>query len=330
MRILLAPMEGVIDAPMRRLLTALGGYDACVTEFLRLSDGELPERIYHKHFPELAQGSRTAGGTPVILQLLGSDPELLAVSARRAAHLGATAIDLNFGCPSRFVNRKAGGAALLREPERIHDIVSAVRRALPGEIPVSAKMRLGYETPDRAVEIALGIEEAGADFLTVHARTREDGYRAPVRWQWLRPINDALTIPVIANGDINSVEDYRRCHEISGCTDIMLGRGALMQPDLARQIRAWQEGREIAAMQWPEIRPLLPRLLEHYAPGTRGLSARLKQWLGMLRHGHTGADKVFAQIRSLRELGHILEIIGRTDIPAHISGHPTGDEHACQ
>lgn len=306
MRILLAPMEGVIDAPMRQLLTALGGYDACVTEFLRLSDGELPERSYYKHCPELAHGSRTTGGTPVILQLLGSDPELLTVSALRAVELGATSIDLNFGCPSRFVNRKAGGAALLKEPALMAQIVSAVRQALPREIPVSAKMRLGYEAPDQAVEIALGIEAAGADFLTVHARTREDGYRAPVRWEWLRPINEALKIPLIANGDINSVDDWRRCHEISGCQHAMLGRGALMQPDLARQLRAWQEGREITAMQWHEIQPLLPRLLEHYAPNTRGLSARIKQWLGMLRQRHAGADLAFVQIRELRDLDRIV------------------------
>ncbi len=302
MQILLAPMEGIIDAPMRQLLTALGGYDACVTEFLRLSDGELPARTYHKHFPELARGSRTASGTPVILQLLGSDPELLAVSAIRAVELGAARIDLNFGCPSRFVNRKAGGAALLKEPQLMAQIVSTVREALPKEIPVSAKMRLGYDSPDNAVDIAL----AGAAFITVHARTRADGYRAPAHWEWLRPINDALKIPVIANGDINSVDDWRRCQETSGCRHAMLGRGALMQPDLALQLRAWHEGREIAAMQWPEIRHLLPRLLEHYAPNTRGLSARIKQWLGILRLRHTGADAAFSQIRSMRDMNSVL------------------------
>lgn len=316
MHILLAPMEGVIDAPMRRLLTAIGGFDACVTEFLRLSDGELPERTYHKHFPELAQSSCTASGTPVILQLLGSDPELLAVSAHRAVQLGASAIDLNFGCPSRFVNRKAGGAALLKEPARMAQIVGTVRQSLPQEIPVSAKMRLGYDSPDNAVDIGLAVQEAGADFLTVHARTRADGYRAPARWEWLRPINDALKIPVIANGDINSVDDWRRCHETSGCQHVMLGRGALMQPDLALQLRAWHRGTEIEAMQWSDIRPLLPRLLKHYAPGTRGLSARLKQWLGMLRQRHVGAETAFAHIRALRDMDSILALLAGQDVRA--------------
>lgn len=299
-------MEGVIDAPMRRLLTALGGYDACVTEFLRLSDGELPERTYYRHCPELVHGSRTASGTPVILQLLGSDPELLAASARRAIQLGAGAIDLNFGCPSRFVNRKAGGAALLKEPQLMAQIVSTVRQSLPQEIPVSAKMRLGYDTPENAVDIALAVQEAGADFLTVHARTKEDGYRAPARWEWLRPLNEALKIPLIANGDINSVDDWRRCHETSGCRHVMLGRGALMQPDLALQLRAWREGEMYEAMEWPDIRPLLEQLTAHYIPGTRGLSARLKQWLGMLRQRHSGADAAFAHIRTIHDTPSIL------------------------
>lgn len=306
MRILLAPMEGVIDAPMRRLLTAVGGYDACVTEFLRLSDGELPAHTYHKHCPELAHDSKTAGGTPVILQLLGSEPELLAASAARAVALGAIAIDLNFGCPSRFVNRKQGGAALLKEPERMTQIVAAVRGTLPAGIPVSAKMRLGYDTPDHAVDIAVALEQAGAAFITVHARTRDDGYRVPARWELLRPIREALTIPLIANGDINSVDDWRRCHEISGCEHVMLGRGALMQPDLALQLRAWHQGEEIEVMQWRDIHPLLPRLLEHYVPGTRGLGARLKQWLAMLRQRHPDAAAAFAHIRTLRDADSIL------------------------
>ncbi len=302
-------MEGVIDAPMRRLLTAIGGYDACVTEFLRLSDGELPAHTYHKHFPELAHDSQTAGGTPVILQLLGSEPELLAASAARAVALGAIAIDLNFGCPSRFVNRKQGGAALLKEPERMAQIVAAVRSALPAGIPVSAKMRLGYDTPDRAVDIALALEQAGTDFITVHARTRDDGYRAPARWELLRPIRESLTIPLVANGDINSVDDWRRCHEISGCEHVMLGRGALMQPDLALQLRAWHRDDEIEAMQWRDIQALLPILLEHYAPGTRGLCARIKQWLAMLRQRHAGAAATFDAIRTLKDTDSVLAVL---------------------
>lgn len=300
MRILLAPMEGVLDAPMRRLLTAIGGYDACVTEFIRVSDTALDARALQRHCPELVDGCTTASGTPVILQLLGSEPELLAQSARAAIEAGASAIDLNFGCPSRFVNRNQGGAVLLKEPQRMAAIIATVRRSVPSAIPVSAKIRLGYHTPEHAVDLACAVQEAGASFITVHARTREDGYRAPARWEWLGRIREALAIPLIANGDINSVEDYRQCRAISGCEDVMLGRGALMQPDLALQLRAAVGEHHHAPMQWNDIAPLFQRLVHFIPPGNRS-DARLKQWLNMLRLRHHDAEHAFEKIRTLRD-----------------------------
>jgi len=308
MRILLAPMEGVLDAPMRRLLTALGGYDACVTEFIRVSDTALDGRALQRHCPELAAGGVTGSGTPVILQLLGSEPELLAQSALSAIAAGATAIDLNFGCPSRFVNRNRGGAALLKEPQRMVAIIAAVRSTVPAAIPVSAKLRLGYDTPEHAVELALAAQEAGASFLTVHARTREDGYRAPARWEWLGRIRAALAIPLIANGDIHSVEDYQQCRAISGCEDVMLGRGALMQPDLALQLRAAVGEQHHTPMQWRDIAPLLHHLTQLIPPGNRS-EARLKQWLGMLKLRHQDAEHVFARIRTLHDSDAILSAL---------------------
>jgi tRNA-dihydrouridine synthase C len=300
MRILLAPMEGVLDAPMRRLLTAIGGYDACVTEFIRVSDSALDARALRRHCPELAHGCVTASGTPVILQLLGSEAELLAESALSAIEAGASAIDLNFGCPSRFVNRNQGGAALLKEPQRMAAIISTVRSSVPSAFSVSAKIRLGYHTPEHAIDLARAVQEAGASFITVHARTREDGYRAPARWEWLGHIREALTIPLIANGDINSVEDYRQCRAISGCEDVMLGRGALMQPDLALQLRAAISQHHHTPMQWSEIAPLLQRLVHFIPPGNRS-DARLKQWLNMLRIRHQEAEHAFDRIRTLRD-----------------------------
>lgn len=298
-------MEGVLDAPMRRLLTAIGGYDACVTEFIRVSDTALDGKALQRHCPELAHGSATVSGTPVIIQLLGSEPELIAQSAVNGISAGASAIDLNFGCPSRFVNRNHGGAALLKEPQRMGAIITAVRKSLSAEIPVSAKIRLGYENPEQAVELAEVVEEAGASFVTVHARTREDGYRHPARWEWLGRIREAIDIPLIANGDINSVEDYRQCRAISGCEDVMLGRGALMQPDLALQLRAAMSDSCYVPMQWSEIAPLLPRLMHFIPPGIR-CDARLKQWLAMLKLRHHEAEQAFTKIRTLNDSDAIL------------------------
>jgi len=309
MRILLAPMEGVLDAPMRRLITGIGGYDACVTEFIRVSDTALDARALHRHCPELAEGSATASGTPVIIQLLGSEPELVAETALHAVDAGATGIDLNFGCPSRFVNRNQGGAALLKKPQRMAAIITAVRHSIPSTLPVSAKIRLGYDTPEHAVDLAAAVQEAGASFITVHARTRDDGYRAPARWEWLGKIREALTIPVIANGDINSVKDYQQCRALSGCEDVMLGRGALMQPDLALQLRAAVSERHHTPMQWNDIAPLFHTLAHFIPPGNRS-DARLKQWLNMLRLRHLDADRAFARIRTLRDSEAILAALG--------------------
>lgn len=298
-------MEGVLDAPMRRLLTSIGGFDACVTEFIRVSDSALDGKALQRHCPELAQGCVTASGTPVVIQLLGSEPELLAQSALHAIEAGAAAIDLNFGCPSRFVNRNRGGAALLKEPQQMGAIIATVRKALPAEIPVSAKIRLGYESPDQAVELAQVVEEAGASFVTVHARTREDGYRHPARWEWLGRIREAIAIPLVANGDINSVADYRECRAVSGCSDVMLGRGALMQPDLALQLRAAAGEGHHQAMGWSDIAPLLQRLVHHIPPGNR-TDARLKQWLAMLKLRHQEAEHAFSRVRTLHDSSAIL------------------------
>ena len=146
-------MEGVVDAIMREQLTAIGGYERCVTEFVRVSQTVLPKRVFFRYAPELKHGGLTPSGVPVYLQLLGSDPELMAANAARAAGLGAPGIDLNFGCPAKTVNRSQGGAALLRSPQLIRLICERVRDSVSPAIPVTAKIRLGYDSDDHFDEI---------------------------------------------------------------------------------------------------------------------------------------------------------------------------------
>ena len=131
-------MEGLLDFVLRDVLTRVGGIDRCVSEFIRVTDTLLPDKTYLRIVPELKNGGRTTAGVPVRAQLLGSDPVCLAENAARLAALGPEGIDLNFGCPAKTVNRHRGGAVLLDEPEVIHRIVSAVRRAVPAHLPVSA------------------------------------------------------------------------------------------------------------------------------------------------------------------------------------------------
>jgi len=307
MQIALAPMEGLVDEILRDVLTRVGGVDWCVTEFIRVSDRLLPATAYHKLAPELLGGARTRAGTPMRVQLLGSDPVCLADNAAFVCSLGAPVIDLNFGCPAKTVNKSRGGAVLLREPELLHAIVREVRRAVPAAIPVTAKMRLGFDSPDGALDCARALVEGGAAQLVVHARTKVDGYKPPAHWEWVARVQEVVDVPVYANGEIWTVDDWRRCREVSGARDIMLGRGLVSRPDLARQIAAAREGRELVPMSWAELLPLLQdfwqqarrKLAPRYAPG------RLKQWLAMLTRSYPEATLLFAAIRRENDCLHI-------------------------
>lgn len=305
LRILLAPMEGLLDNLLRDTLTRVGGetgasdFDACISEFIRVTDTLLPRAAFLRVAPELQHGSRTPSGVPVRVQLLGSDPACLADNAGRLAELGAFGVDLNFGCPARTVNLHRGGAVLLKEPELLHDIVAAVRRAVPQAVPVTAKMRLGYDTPEHAVACAQALSAGGAAEIAVHARTKMDGYRPPAYWEWIARVRESVNVPIIANGEIWNVDDARRCLDISGCDALMLGRGAVADPALAALIR----GRRAQPLAWSEIR----ELLRHYwqviglriQPRHRG--GRIKQWLHYLTRHYAEAQREFDAIRRLND-----------------------------
>lgn len=302
MRLVLAPMEGVVDYNMRALLTSQGGIDRCVTEFLRVSDRLLPPRVFRRICPELERDGRTTAGVPVYLQILGGDPSVVGENAARGAELGAPGIDLNFGCPAKTVNRNNGGSVLLREPGRVHDIVAAARRAVPRDIPVTAKIRLGYEDTSPFLDVVAGICAAGADELVIHARTKQQGYRPPAHWHEIARARELATIPVIANGEIWSPADALLCTTASGCADLMLGRGALCRPDLPRLVAAAARGEQLEPMTWPDVLPLLTRFfrlnLEHYDAKYAG--SPLKQWLVYLRSYYPQAALLFERVKRLR------------------------------
>jgi len=304
MRIILAPMEGLVDSPIRESLTQVGGIDRCVTEFIRVTHGMLPPRIFYKYAPELHNRCRTRAGIPVAVQLLGSDAGQMALHGARAAELGAPQVDINFGCPAKTVNKHKGGAVLLKEPELLYQITNAIRQAVPAAIPVTAKMRLGYE--DRSMAIACGqaLEAAGAAEIVIHARSKADGYKPPAYWEEVARVREAVATPVIANGDIWSVEDYWRCREVSGCDDVMIGRGLISRPDLAAQIKASQSGQVLAPMSWPEVVGLVKeygRVLQGHLED-KFVVGRIKQWLNYLRRGFTEAEAAWPQARKIREV----------------------------
>jgi tRNA-dihydrouridine synthase C len=304
--LLLAPMEGMLDRSLRDVITRIGGVDRCVSEFIRVTDQLLPPRVFFRVMPELRHGSRTPAGVPVRAQLLGSDPACLADNAARLAELGAEGVDLNFGCPAKTVNRHRGGAVLLDEPELVGAIVAAVRRAVPAARPVSAKMRLGHRDAERMLDNARAIDAAGAAELVVHARTKLDGYRPPAHWALIARIREVVGLPVVANGEIWSVDDARRCQAESGCSALMLGRGMVADPGLALRLRGQPHP------GWPRIAALLPLYLElvaqHVEPRHQG--GRVKQWLNLLRRAFPQAEDLFQRLRGCqdpRQMGALLE-----------------------
>lgn len=295
-RILLAPMEGLADPLMRDVLTAIGGYDWGICEFVRVTESVLPNRTFLRTCPELLQSSRTAAGTPMRVQLLGSDPHFMAANAKRVVKHRPAGIDINFGCPAPTVFRHRGGSALLGEPELLNAIVSAVRAMVPADIPFTAKMRLGIADDTLAVDCAQAIEAGGVDELIVHGRTKVDGYKPPARWPQIDRVREALKIPVIANGEVWTVEDFRRCQQESGCADIMLGRGALADPLLPRKVRGeptggWAELLPSVATYWQGVRQ---RVLPVHAGG------RLKQWLMLLRRHYPEAETLYMRLRPVK------------------------------
>jgi tRNA-dihydrouridine synthase C len=311
-------MEGLLDHSLRDALTKVGGIDRCVSEFIRVTGTLLPCRAFERVVPELRNGSRTAAGVPVRAQLLGSDAVCLAENAARLAEMGSAGIDLNFGCPAKTVNLHRGGAVLLEEPETVARIVAAVRRAVPAHVPVSAKMRLGYNDDTRAEECALAIESAGACELVVHARTKAHGYRPPAYWDRIADLRQIVKLPLIANGEIWTVADALRCQAVTGCADLMIGRGMVSDPGLGLAIQAHRALADAAgsvgvpqgssrAAPWAVLLPLMlqfwHRVGLHVA--ARHRAGRLKQWLNYLRRSYPEAQQAFDAIRLLQDPGKV-------------------------
>ncbi|MEM6995548.1 MAG: tRNA-dihydrouridine synthase family protein [Myxococcota bacterium] len=315
----LAPMDGVTDWVYRELITDLhgghSGVSICVSEFVRVTDRPVVDRVLFRHCPELARGGTTRSGVPVFVQILGGAAEPMAATARRAAELGAPGIDINFGCPAKKVNNHDGGATILKCPARVEAITAAVRKAVPEATPVTVKIRLGWSDADAVEAIARAAEAGGADWLTIHARTRLQLYRPPVDWPALGRARAVVRMPVVANGDIDTVAALRSCAASSGCTAFMVGRGAMGRPRLFRQIRGASE----PDLELPWLRQLLAeyvaKLLAAGAP-ERAALGRLKQWLRL------GAP-AFPELRLLFDATKRLNTLADIDL---FRGVPPGVE----
>lgn len=299
----LAPMEGVVDPVLRELITAVGGVDYCVTEFVRVTSNVHDKKIFYKYAPELLTQCQTSSGTAVIVQLLGSNVEMMAENALKAVELGARGIDLNFGCPAKTVNNHDGGAALLKSPSRIQTVVEAVRKKLPAEISVSAKVRLGFDSKDYVTDIAKAASDAGASWLTVHARTKTDGYRPPAYWEYIPKMKAVVNIPVVANGEIWTRADFERCREITGCTHFMIGRGLVANPGLGLEIKTGESKKDFS-FWWPFWKQFIEKSAT-YRNETYAVQ-RSKQLAKMMGQAYGEALTILDKIKTLQSLSDVV------------------------
>ncbi len=176
---------------------------------------------------------------------------------------------------------------------------------MPADVPVTAKMRLGFADKTLALENASAIADAGADGLAVHARTKVEGYKPPAHWEWIARIREAIDIPVTANGEVWDYQDYLKCREVSGCDDVMIGRGLIASPDLGLLINSHNRGEEFEPMSWPcmlsVLEDYLERVVVQMAP--KYVHGRLKQWLKMMQRRYPQAEQMLQEMRTLKEVG---------------------------
>ncbi len=233
--LILAPMEGVGDVCFRKAMASIGGFDEAVTEFLRVPANAHVQSLARRYnADELAP-------IPLAAQLMGSDASLMADMAVEIAERGAPRIDLNCGCPSNTVTGKGAGSSLLKDPDLLHQIARSMVKAV--SVPVTVKMRSGFEDISRFKENLLAAQESGVKYITLHPRTKVDGYGPPARWDLIAEAKATLTIPLVGNGDILTVDDALKMMRMTGCDALMIGRGSIINPFIFHQIKSYFSGK---------------------------------------------------------------------------------------
>lgn len=293
--LVLAPMEGVTDLTFRRLVRRIGGTGLTVTEFVA-SEG------LRRGVEKLEQMTRTdPDERPVAVQIYGRNPEAMAEAARIVQDGGADICDLNMGCPSKKVCAHSGGSSLMKDPALAVAIVRAVRAAI--SIPLTVKMRSGFDAESRnAPDLAYACQEEGAEAITIHWRTRADLYGGTRAVDKIAETKARLRVPVIANGDVVDFESAARMFRDTGCDGVMIGRGAIKNPWVFKQVWAQMQGEAPVVVDAAEKRRVLLDYFESIRGGFRtdlGALGRMKKIANYFTHGLPyGSDLRYAFLHS--------------------------------
>jgi tRNA-dihydrouridine synthase B len=305
-------MEGVTNAAVREVLAGYGPLGLVCTEFVRIAGEKISRPYLQRQVERLPH-------VPLSVQVMGNAPELMAQAGRVVAEAGADVVDLNLGCPTSNAARKGVGAALLKEPERLARLLETMRRGVPGLL--SAKLRAGFDTSDDALRNARLVEDAGLDYLAVHPRRRVDHYRGVADWRIIALLRRELRIPVIGNGDVWYASSALEMFDQTGCDAVMIGRPALRNPWIFRQLSELREGREPFVPTGSDIAAHLRRLAAALAEREPDHSpiGPLKEQLNYLCRAVADSAELHRALLRAQSVAELLDSADAAfiDLPAH-------------